>query len=283
MPQPSVKELLETLSHEEPSKQISIKQLVINHAEQSYYSHSLSSSAESQNLAQLLRESSFLEPELVVKKKWEALTTYLLDEKNEKKTFYGIIYDHLKSFFQPKSKASHRFHLFAYPTADWIKDCTRESFNSTREDYGFAAALIAAPFRIPTCILGTGLFVTKGIITAATRHPLSDEQQKETIRRVTELVNYDKDTKIQLIKRINTHYKKDTSSSTSSEFLSERLNKRDTVMNVDEKIKAIIDYMTTMEDGYFKNNGKCLYNIISEALEEIEKQEHRPPLRPYVG
>lgn len=283
MPKPSVnsvKELLEKLSREERSKQISIKEQVIHHSEISYSrdERSFERSIESRNLQGLLSNKN-----IPLDQKWEALTTYMLDEKKSTKTFYGIIYQHLIGFFQPKSKVSHRFHLFAHPAADIVKEATQTIFKSAKNDVGFVGALIATPL---TMLVGsTGIAalafggVIQGVSAAVTRHPLSDEQQKETLRRVTALADCNGDTKAQLINLINTHYKKHTSeSSHSSGFLSTTLN--DETKNTDEKIKAIINYMTKMEDGYFKNNGKLLYNIISEALEEIERQEHRPSLHP---
>lgn len=179
---------------------------------------------------------------------------------------------------------SHYFHHFVQPLKKDIMKGGRPGA------FMMILGLLGSDYVLPLALTVVGLGVTglgmgvasiggtvHGLFRTSTRRPIGIQKQNKMIERLQLLALQPDELKQSVINNIVREYEqhKNKVASTASLTL---LNTLKSERTINEKLIAIENYMLTIKNNIYKNNGKKLFNIIDEIL-FIKLNAHEPPSR----
>lgn len=140
-------------------------------------------------------------------------------------------------------------------------------------ELGLPLILLSLPFLLVVGPLGLLAGSIHGFFRSVSRHPLDADQQIKLFENLTKIANSNDGVKISLIEQIIDKYTsaRTISHSNSSTNLFAKLLENN--YTIEEKWQFVEGYLLEKENSYFKNNGKKLFCIIDNVINEHLKSE----------
>lgn len=206
---------------------------------------------------------------------WSDLTNYIENDDNMGKTMYRVIWKNFKNYLLDnfpqlrfkanyvESAAMHRSYIF-FEESTFHARTLYELLDDPQITDSVAKPIYALVF-LMFGVLGFCISPFVALFDAITRKP---EDTKELQQMINNLENFPEEKKTSLISNVTNTYHQSASSLCSSTASKQLLACLDSEWPINEKWSQLSSYMTRRKGEYFHNNGRLLFNVIKEHLDE---------------